>query len=45
MPFKAFEAGQLSVEVKERLIENLTDVAVEVTGIPKHLFLVSIRFK
>lgn len=43
MPFIAFEAGQLSEEVKEELIQKLTDVSVEVTGIPKELFLVTIR--
>ncbi|PKG39125.1 tautomerase family protein [Psychromonas sp. Urea-02u-13] len=43
MPFIAFESGQLSPEVKEQLIARLTDVSAEVTGIPKELFLVSIR--
>ena len=43
MPFIAFESAQLSPEVKERLIEKLTEVSVELTGIPKELFLVSIR--
>ena len=43
MPFIAFESAQLPPEVKEQLIERLTDVSVELTGIPKELFLVSIR--
>jgi len=43
MPFIAFESGQLSPEVKQQLIEKLTEVSVDVTGIPKELFLVSIR--
>lgn len=43
MPFIAFESGQLSPEVKEQLIERLTEVSAEITGIPKALFLVSIR--
>ena len=43
MPFIAFESAQLSPEIKERLIERLTDVSVELTGIPKELFLISIR--
>jgi len=43
MPFIAFESGQLSPEVKQQLIERLTEVSVDVTGIPKELFLVSIR--
>jgi 4-oxalocrotonate tautomerase len=43
MPFIAFESAQLSPEIKEQLIKRLTEVSVEVTGIPKELFLVSIR--
>ena len=43
MPFIAFESGQLTDDVKEKLIEKLTDVSVEITGISKELFLVSIR--
>ena len=43
MPFISFESAQSSPEIKERLIERLTEVSVEVTGIPKDLFLVSIR--
>ena len=43
MPYIAFESGQLTAEVKQKLIEKLTEVSAEITGIPKHLFLVSIR--
>ncbi|MCJ8311448.1 MAG: tautomerase family protein [Saccharospirillaceae bacterium] len=43
MPFIAFESGQLTAEVKKKLIEKLTDVSAEITGIPKELFIVSIR--
>ena len=43
MPFIAFESAQLSSDVKQKLIERLTEVSVEITGIPKELFLVSIR--
>jgi 4-oxalocrotonate tautomerase len=43
MPYIAFESGQLSAEVKAKLIKTLTEVSAEITGIPKHLFLVSIR--
>jgi len=43
LPFIAFESGQLPPEVKEQLIEKLTEVSAEITGIPKELFLVSIR--
>lgn len=43
MPYIEFEFGQLSAEVKEKLIKTLTEVSAEITGIPKHLFLVSFR--
>ena len=43
MPIISFESGQLSDEVRAALIEKLTATAAEVTGIPKHLFFVSIR--
>lgn len=43
MPFIAFESGELSKEVKQALIQRLTEVSVEVTGIPRELFFVSIR--
>ncbi len=38
-----FESGQLTDEVRAELLNRLTEVAAEVTGIPKHLFYVSIR--
>lgn len=43
MPTIVFEAGQLKEEVKTELMRRLTDVSVEVTGIPKELFTVSIH--
>jgi len=43
MPIISFESAKLSDAVKAELIEKLTDTAVAVTGIPKHLFFVSIR--
>ncbi len=43
MPIISFESGQLNDAVKVELIEKLTATAAEVTGIPKHLFFVSIR--
>ncbi len=42
MPVITFEAGAMSDDVKAELLTRLTDVAVEVTGIPKHLYFVSI---
>lgn len=43
MPYISFESGKLEQDVKEKLIQKLTEVSVEITGIPKELFLVSIR--
>lgn len=42
MPIIKFEAGQLSAEVKQELITQLTDLSAEITGIPKKAFFVSI---
>mgnify|MGYP000656335061 CR=1 FL=1 len=43
MPMISFESGQLTDEIKNKLIMKLTDISSEVTGIPKELFFVSIR--
>ncbi|MCH9813979.1 MAG: tautomerase family protein [Epsilonproteobacteria bacterium] len=43
MPLITFESGALTPEIKNKLIQKLTDVSVEVTGIPKELFFVSIH--
>ena len=43
MPLIVFEAGQMKPEVKAELIRRLTDVSVEVTGISKELFFVTIH--
>ena len=43
MPVIVFEAGQLKKEVKAELIRRLTEVSVEVTGIPKELYIVAIH--
>ncbi len=45
MPYIKFESGELSEEVKERLIKELTDVSADITGIPKELFFVVIDEK
>ena len=45
MPIIEFTAGKLTREVKDRLITQLTDISVEVTGIPKHLFFITINEK
>ena len=43
MPVIVFEADQLKKEVKAELIRRLTEVSVEVTGIPKELYIVAIH--
>jgi 4-oxalocrotonate tautomerase len=43
MPIITFEAGKLSREQKKELIIKFTDIAVEITEIPKESFIVSIR--
>lgn len=43
MPVITFESGQLPEETKARLITELTDLAVEITGFSKSSFIVSIR--
>ena len=43
MPFISFESGTLAPGVKAKLLEELTNVAAEVTGIPKSMFMVSVR--
>lgn len=40
-----FTAGKLIREVKDKLITQLTDISVEITGIPKHLFFIIINEK
>lgn len=43
MPYISFESGKLEKEIKQKLIKQLTEVSVDITGIPKDLFLVSIK--
>ena len=43
MPVITFESGALTKETKEQLIQKLTAISVEITGIPKELFFISIR--
>lgn len=45
MPIIEFTTGKLTREVKDKLITQLTDISVEITGIPKHLFFVTINEK
>lgn len=43
MPLITIEAGELTDEVKQKLIKRLTEVSSEVTGIPQQSFFISIR--
>ena len=43
MPLIVFEAGQMQADIKAELIRRLTEVSVEVTGIPKELFFVTVH--
>ena len=43
MPMITFESGQLTDEVRAELLDRLTEVSAEITGISKSLFFVSIR--
>ncbi len=45
MPIIEFTAGKLTREVKEKLITQLTYISAEITGIPKHLFFITINEK
>jgi 4-oxalocrotonate tautomerase len=45
MPIIEFTTGKLTREVKDKLITQLTDISVEITGIPKHLFFITINEK
>ncbi len=42
MPYIAFEAGQLTADVKKKLIETLTETSAQITGIPRESFVISI---
>jgi len=43
MPYISLEAGQLTPEIKKKLIAKLTEVSAEIMGIPKDYFFVSIH--
>lgn len=43
VPYIAFEAGQLDTKIRSDLVKRLTEVSVEITGIPTEYFFVSIR--
>ncbi|HEX8545868.1 MAG TPA: tautomerase family protein [Cytophagaceae bacterium] len=45
MPIIEFTAGKLTREAKDKLITQLTDISVEITGIPRHLFFITINEK
>ncbi len=43
MPYISIESGPLSDTQKRTLIERITDVAAETTGIPRQFFMVTIK--
>lgn len=43
MPLITFEAGKLPEEIKLELINRLTNISAEITGIPKESFFISIH--
>ena len=43
MPYISIESGPLSDTQKQQLIERITDVAAETTGIPSRFFMVTIK--
>lgn len=43
MPYISIESGPLSDIQKQTLIERLTDVAADTTGIPRQFFMVVIK--
>jgi 4-oxalocrotonate tautomerase len=43
MPIIEFTAGKLTREIKDKLITQLTDISVEITGIQRHLFFITIN--
>lgn len=43
MPIITFESGKLTEDIKQKLIEKLTNISAEITGIPKESFFISIR--
>lgn len=43
MPTITMEVGKLPREQKKDLVEKFTEVAVEITGIPKQFMLIVIR--
>ncbi|MDE6375165.1 MAG: tautomerase family protein [Alistipes sp.] len=43
MPYISIESGPLSETRKQQLIERITDVAAETTGIPRQFFMVVVK--
>lgn len=43
MPYIAFETAPLAPDVRDRLIQRLSEVSAEVLGIPAEYFFVSVR--
>lgn len=45
MPIIEFTAGKLTRELKDKLITQLIDISVEIIGISKQLFFITINEK
>ena len=43
MPVIKFESAKLPDDIKKKLLETLTNVSSEITGIPKDAFFVSLN--
>lgn len=43
MPLITFEIGKIPDEMKSELIEKITNLSAEITGIPKDKFFFSLR--
>ncbi len=43
MPVITFQSGQLRPEIRDQLLQKLTETAADITGIPKHLFITMVQ--
>ncbi len=43
MPIITFESGKLPDKIKSELIQELINTSAQITGIPKEVFMISIR--
>ncbi len=43
MPYISFQSGRMTDDMKKKLIQKLTDISSEITGIPRSYFFVCIQ--